>query len=425
MAKAVITNRIYLDSNIEVERNLLTELTYKIPAYRPELPPKIITTARVVNDRLITIPSGRMDLIPEGYEIHDRRVEVPAEFPEFKFELRASQKLVHDAVNSDCFINAFTSWGKTFTGLAIAAKLGMKTLIIVHTLALRDQWAEEVRKVFGFEPSIYGSGSKDTSALITIGNIQSLTRAKRGTFDKMFGLILVDECHHIPSTTFSNLVDRSHAKYKIGLSASDRRKDGLHILFQDYFSPKTFKPPKENYMVPSVHRISIPIRFQDYGAWHERLSALDHDDEYHKMLAMIARSYATKGHKVLVLSSRTNILAQASKYDNSSLVIDGDTKERKAILDEVLHGKDYHTLYGSSNIFAEGVSANKFSCLVLGTPMNNEPLLEQFIGRVIRESPDKLSPIIVDPQLIGHTVQNQQQLRLGYYLRMGYKVTNI
>jgi superfamily II DNA or RNA helicase len=309
--------------------------------------------------------------------------------------------------------------------LAIAEKLGQKTLIIVHTLALRDQWAEEVEKVFGFKPSIYGSGLKETHAPITIGNIQSLTRAPKSTFDKTFGLLIVDECHHIPSTTFSRLVDRSHAKYKIGLSASNRRKDGLHILFQDYFSPKRFTPPAENYMVPSIHRISIPIRFPDSGAWHERLTDLDHNEEYHKMLAMIAKSYASKGHKVLVLSSRTNLMAAASEHDNSSLVIDGNTKERKEIMEEVMYGKDFHTLYGSSNIFAEGVSANPFSCLVLGTPMNNEPLLEQFIGRVIRQHPDKLAPIVVDPQLQGYTVERQQQIRLGYYINKGYKIKNI
>jgi superfamily II DNA or RNA helicase len=241
----------------------------------------------------------------------------------------------------------------------------------------------------------------------------------------MFGLVLVDECHHIPSTTFSKLVDRSHAKYKIGLSASDKRKDGLHILFQDYFGTTKFKPPPENYMVPSIHRVSFPIRFSDTGAWHERLTELDYDEEYHKLLAMTAKYYASIGHKVLVLSSRTNLLAAASEHDSASLVVDGSTKLRKEILEEVLYGPDFHTLYGSSNIFAEGVSANPFSCLVLGTPMNNDPLLEQLIGRIIREYPGKLAPIVVDPQLKGFTVERQQQLRLGYYINKGYVIKNL
>ena len=82
MGKAVLTNRVYLDTNPELERTLLAELTYSIPAYRPELPPKILTTARIVRpNSLMTLPSGRIDLIPEDYEIIDLRVTVPVEFP--------------------------------------------------------------------------------------------------------------------------------------------------------------------------------------------------------------------------------------------------------------------------------------------------------------------------------------------------------
>ena len=70
------------------------------------------------------------------------------QFPEFKFELRPSQKEVYDALDDNCIVNAWVSWGKTFTGLAMAGKLGLKTLVIVHTVPLRNQWAKEVEKVY-------------------------------------------------------------------------------------------------------------------------------------------------------------------------------------------------------------------------------------------------------------------------------------
>ena len=83
---------------------------------------------------------GREDLIPADYEIVDKRTTVPTEFPDFKFELRASQQEVFDRVDESCIINAWVSWGKTFTALAIASNLGQKTLVVVHTLALLKQW---------------------------------------------------------------------------------------------------------------------------------------------------------------------------------------------------------------------------------------------------------------------------------------------
>ena len=113
---------------------------------------------------LVSIPVGRVDLIPDDYEIVDKRLtNVPVEFPEFKFPLRESQQAVFDEIEDNAIINAWVSWGKTFTGLAIAGKLGQKTLIVTHTVPLRNQWAKEVEKVYGFKPSIIGSGSMDLS----------------------------------------------------------------------------------------------------------------------------------------------------------------------------------------------------------------------------------------------------------------------
>ena len=424
MTKAIITNRIFIETDPELEKDILKNLTYSIEAYRPELPPRIITNARMIRPGLLSLPSGRVDLIPEYYDVIDKRLEVPADFPEFKFSLRDSQQAVYDQINSDAFINAWTSWGKTFTALAIAGKLKQKTLIIVHTIALRDQWAEEVRKVYGFEPSIIGSGKVDMSAPITIGNVQSLTKMPRELLEKTFGTIMVDECHHIPSRTFSSLIDTSHAKYKIGLSASSKRKDKLHVLFSDFFSKKTFTPPRENYITPTIHRVTVPIRLADGSqSWAEKVNDLCYSEDYQRYIALIAASYATKGHKVLVVAARTQLLERCHEMTPDSVCIIGSTKNREENLNRIK--ADAKVLYGSINIFSEGISVNQLSCLIMATPLNNEPLLEQLIGRVIRKADGKLDPIIVDIQLTGKTVSNQAQLRKAYYLKQGYKVVDI
>ena len=154
--KAVLSNRIYLNVT-EAQRDLIDrELTYKIPSYNPLDPPLIIKNMARVRKEMITIPSGREDLIDDDYEVVDKRVLIPAEFPEFQYDLRPSQEEVYQKVEDNCIINAWVSWGKTFTALAIAAKLKQKTLVVVHTIALRSQWEKEVEKVFGIKPSIVG-----------------------------------------------------------------------------------------------------------------------------------------------------------------------------------------------------------------------------------------------------------------------------
>ena len=174
--KAVLSNRIFMECTPEYRKVLSDELTYKIPSQNPNDPPQIIKNLQRVRENLVSIPIGRTDLIPNDYEIVDKRLSIRADFPEFKFDLRQSQQDVYNELEDNCIINAWVSWGKTFTGLAIAGKLGMKTLVVTHTVPLRNQWAKEVEKVYGIRPGIIGSGSFDTDSPICIGNTQTLYR---------------------------------------------------------------------------------------------------------------------------------------------------------------------------------------------------------------------------------------------------------
>ena len=65
------------------------------------------------------------------------------------------------------------------------------------------------------------------------------------------------------------------------------------------------------------------------------------------------------------------------------------------------------------------------SCLILATPVNNEPLLTQLIGRVIREEEGKKTPIVVDINLKGNTARRQANNRLGYYMKQGYTINHL
>ena len=279
--KAVISNRIYMDCTPELQQKIDKELTYAIPTHNPLDPPQMIKNMGLIRNGLISLPIGRMDLIPDHYEIIDKRLNVPVDFPEFKFELRQSQKDVYDEIEDNAIINAWVSWGKTFTGLAIAGKLGQKTLVVTHTVPLRNQWAKEVKKVFGIEAGIIGSGRFELDAPIVIGNTQTLYR-NIDKIRKEFGTIILDEMHHVSSPTFSKILDTNYCRYKIGLSGTIERKDGKHVVFRDYFGSKLFQPPKENYMIPTVHLVHSEIRFMD-GAkipWANRVSALSNDEEY-------------------------------------------------------------------------------------------------------------------------------------------------
>ena len=400
-------------------------LTYKIDSYRSDVAPTMIKNVRKIRNGLVSIPVGRFDLIPGGYEIKDKRVLLPVDFPKFGFDLRESQQDVYDAIEDNAIINAFVSWGKTFTALAVAAKLGQKTLVVTHTVSLRTQWEKEIRKVFGIEPGIIGSGKYDISPPIVVGNIQTLYKL-RGKIEKEFGTIIIDECHHIPANTFSKLVDASYARYKIGLSGTVQRKDGKHVIMPDYFGHTKFTPPKENYMEPTIEVIQTKIRFMD-GAkipWANRINDLVRQEEYGKLICFLAAAYRKQGHKVLLLSDRVYFLKRVKEtLGEHCELITGEVPlaEREKKIERVQSGK-VDILLGTQSIFSEGISVNPLSCLILATPVSNTPLLTQLVGRVIREYPGKIDPVVVDINLKGKTAEKQAKLRLGHYLQQGYNV---
>lgn len=423
--KAVVSNRIYMDIDPQAFNALDKALTYKIDSYRSDVAPTMIKNVRKIRNGLVSIPVGRFDLIPEGYEIKDKRVLLPVDFPKFGFDLRESQQDVYDAIEDNAIINAFVSWGKTFTALAVAAKLGQKTLVVTHTVSLRTQWEKEIRKVFGIEPGIIGSGKYDISPPIVVGNIQTLYKL-RGKIEKEFGTIIIDECHHIPANTFSKLVDASYARYKIGLSGTVQRKDGKHVIMPDYFGHNKFTPPKENYMEPTIEVIQTRIRFMD-GAkipWANRINDLVRQEEYGKLICFLAAAYRKQGHKVLLLSDRVYFLKRVKEtLGEHCELITGEVPlaEREKKIERVQSGK-VDILLGTQSIFSEGISVNPLSCLILATPVSNTPLLTQLVGRVIREYPGKIDPVVVDINLKGKTAEKQAKLRLGHYLQQGYNV---
>lgn len=428
--KAVISNRIYLKCDRDKQANLQAHLTYKIPKYvMGKIQYETVRLWSQVSPEIITIPPGRRDLVEDIVtEWVDKRVVTPTYFPEFQGTLRDSQQEIHDQCNESCIINAQPSWGKTFTAIAIAKKLGLKTLIVTHTVFLREQWESEVRNTLGIEPGIIGSSKFNTDPCITVANIQSLTK-RMDDINSLFGTLILDEAHHAPASTFFKIIDASKARYRIGLTGTLTRKDGYHVILPDIFSPCIFKPPKENMMDPDVLIMDTGIPFSDDSTepWADRVTQLMNRSDYRNLLLSIIDVQITKGHKVLVVSDRLELLYFINEIfeDNSVLVVgETQTKDRNGIQHKLLY-EGIDLVCGNISIFKEGISIPALSCVISATPINNDGLLEQLIGRICRIMENKLPPVAIDLKLGGKVANKQANARLGFYLRQGWKTTLI
>ena len=401
-----------------------------LPLRHKEVVPQVVCDIDTIRTGLISIPIGRQDLIPDDYLVVDKRSLAPTTFCQPRISLRATQAEIVDAWESSGLLIANTSFGKTFTGTQIAAKLGQKTLVICHTVALRQQWDQEIQKILGIKAGIIGSGLYEIDKPITIANIQTLVKRieTNPELNTMFGTVIIDECHLSPAKCFNAVLDASKAKNKIGLTATPSRKDGKDAYLYDYFDKKHIvTPAKENAMTPEVHVYitDFEFPFKKNGNWANEVNKLMVNPDYREHIFTLANAYADTGHQVMVPADRVEFLESLYEANTERAdIMTAKVKDRDKIFDKFLsHKKDI--LYGSTKILSTGISVNTLSCMVLTTPINNESLLTQMIGRILRVREGKKTPVIVDTLLKGGVVTFQQEKRINWYNKMGYKVKYI
>lgn len=311
----------------------------------------------------------------------------------------------------------------TYSAIALASKLKQKTLVITHTIELRNQWEREIIKTLGVKPGIIGSGKFNTNADIVVANVQTLSKHV-SKVSREFGLVILDEMHHVSSPTFSKVVDGMFSRFKVGLSGTIERKDGKHVVFKDYFSSTIFKPKRENVVSPDIHVVESGIMFSDSSSipWANKVNFLLESPLYRNLIIKLADNYAYQGHKVLVVADRVEFLEychENCEYESGLLI--GKTKNRQDIIDSV-YNNDISIVWATQNMVSEGISIEPLSCLIPATPLNNMPLLEQLIGRIERLCDGKLKPVVVDPKLMGNVVTRQFNNRLGHYVKQGYDI---
>jgi superfamily II DNA or RNA helicase len=430
--KVVLSNRLYFrPESEEHKKQIMNDLTYRIELKTGQKGKyktiEVIKNYKILPNGIVSIPQGRMDLLPEDYELVDKRVVNSVPFPMPRIALRAAQVPVYDEVVDSCFINAKVGWGKTFTALNIARKLGQKTLIITHTAMLRDQWRDEVIKLFGMTPGTIGSGKFDIEDhAIVIGNVQTVTKLLP-QIQKEFGTVILDEAHHVPAATFSSIIDGIYARYRIALSGTMLRTDGKHVIFKDYFGPTLIQPPQSDTLNPVIKLIPTGISLPTQLPWAQKINKLLYDEDYQQFVAALAITQILNGHSVLIVADRVEFLTNVKELIGANCVLitgETDYDTRKSLINSVETGESL-CVAGSRQIFSEGISINRLSCVILAVPTSNPISLEQIIGRIMRQHPDKLDPVVLDLQFSSGPEKRQNTARQGFYLSKGWKVVKV
>jgi len=321
-------------------------------------------------------------------------------------------------------LQAPCGWGKTFTGCEIISSNKTKTLVLVHTKLLFRQWIEELeRQIPTVKIGRIGDGLFDIQD-ITVGIYKSVYN-RRDELKNSFSMILVDEAHLCPAEMFSTALNSLNAKIKIGISATPRRKDGKHVFLADYFSPFMVQARDPRQLQDPVVQIKrTDFRFPVIDPkrdWSRQLNKLCANKDYLAAIAKFAKSQIVTGRCPLILGERVQMLKDLQELipDSVCLIGESDESTRSDVLQNV--GGKYKCVL-STKLFDEGISCHRLDTLYLTCPSNNPIKLEQRVGRIIREHPEKQVPMIVDFWLSGGIVARQQTKRLEWYKQRGYYI---
>ncbi|HEY1190528.1 MAG TPA: DEAD/DEAH box helicase family protein [Gemmata sp.] len=132
-----------------------------------------------------------------------------------------------------------TGTGKTFVAFLCIEKIGRPTLIVTPKIDLMVQWARELEQSFGVTVGMVGGNERNFQP-ITVTTYDS-AYIHLETWANKYGLIVFDECHHLPGPSYSMAADASLAPFRLGLTATPERADGGEQMFPQLIGPISYR----------------------------------------------------------------------------------------------------------------------------------------------------------------------------------------
>lgn len=367
------------------------------------------------------------------HEFIDERQKKPAIKYSFSAVLKEHQQKAYAEVSKKemGIIVAPPGSGKTILALKLIAEKQQPTLIVVHRKQLQVQWAERIEAFLGIPKSDQGKiaqGKVKLGRMITIATIQSLSKAieKEGGNELIssFGMIVVDECHHIPAATYRDTIQKLHTYYLYGLTATPFRKynDGKLLfihLGEIITSLSNIDINPESHSTIVVRNTQLDVPYNPKTDEFETLSKiLVHDSARNGLILQDISKELKTGKKVIIITERKehiNTLNQYLKHLYETITLSGDDSDNsKNQKWKLLREGKYQTLITTGQYFGEGSDLPNVHCLFLVYPFSFKGKLIQYMGRVQRS---EVSPIIYDYRDIKIDYLNKLFLKRNTYYR--------
>lgn len=358
---------------------------------------------------------------------------------------KQSLTLLQNGINH--LFEAPTGWGKTVAGSYIACALGQPTMIVVTKDDLTQQWINSLVNILKVPKELIGRVQGPIcdwqDKRIVIGMAQSLMNPEKYPHEmfKYFGLLLVDEVHQMATDCFIRVCQSFTARYRLGFSATPKRKDGKTQLLHWHIGPTkvvghvvSMKPkvlvrqtgwkiPRYKKYVDGVSQM-VPIPHAP-GRMMLVIKAMAKDNLRNmEIVNFVVQAYKAGRHPLILSDLREDhldrlflMLTEQGIPGNDIGYYVGQMKKH-----ELEATKKRRVVLGTYKMCSTGTDVVKWDTLIMATPRAD---VKQSVGRVLRFADDKRQPIVLDLVDYESIFQNFHLSRLKQYYSIGAEIHKV
>lgn len=426
--------------------------------------PRIICTADIYDD-YIALPRGCEDALYNLFDGTKTKITVTdktnygTEIPvEFNGTLREEQQPAADALleHNIGVLSATTAFGKTVIASYLIGERKTNTLILVHTQSLMTQWQKSLEQFLtinitppekpkgrgrrkAWSPvGVLGAGKNTLNSIVDVAVMQSLVSEDDvKELVRNYGMIIVDECHHVSAVNFERILKFVNAKCVYGLTATPTRQDGHHPIIFMQCGPIRYKVDAksqaekrsfEHYLIPRFTPYRQEKKDDNITETYKKLSENELRNSY--IVNDIIKTIKDGRTPIVLTERREHVLKlkdMLNGYCKNIITLFGTSsqKERRETLEKLQTIPDDENLIiiATGKYVGEGFDYPRLNTLFLALPIAWKGKVAQYAGRLHRNYPGKSEVQIYDYVDVHIPVlERMYQKRLKGYSSIGYKI---